>query len=248
MRETQAIIERARRVSATLQQLDLAIDSALAQLKPGQSLFVSPIERSGWTPYLREQWIPVGIEPGRLTVELPVGPDYTPGQVVSVLSPVGRPIPLRPKIHHLLMIVEDAMPTPLVWLARMLTGGGVAVTLVLGGQATTYPLELLSPEVEVIHSNTDWKWPDQVDTLQWADQVLALAPTYTQMDVYARLYDTLSQLRHHDIPDDFVGGLFFHRLACGAGACQACQVPSRKDVLLACTDGPAIDLKLVTFV
>ena len=248
MRETQAIIERARRVSSTIQQLDLAIDAALAQLKPGQSLFISPLERSGWVPYLREQWIPVNIEPGRLTVELPVGAVYSPGHVVSVLGPVGRPITLRPKIHHMLMIAEDAMPTPLIWLARTLTGGGVAVTLVLGGHATTYPLELLSPEVEVIHSDTDWKWPDQVEMLQWADQVLVLAPTHTQMDVYARLYDTLSQLRHHDIPDNFVSGLFFHRLACGAGACEACQVPARKGRLLACTDGPAIDLRQVTFI
>jgi NAD(P)H-flavin reductase len=247
MRETQVIIERVRRLSADLQQLDLAIDRTLAQIRPGQSLFASPLEADGWNPYLREQWIPVDLRPGRLTVELPTGRTYTPGQAASVLAPVGEPIPLRANLQHMLMIAEDAFPTPLVQIAHNLLGGGVSVTLVLGGKATFYPLELLSPEIEILRSDTDWKWPDQVETLQWADQVLVLAPTYLQAEVYGRLYDTITQLRQHAIPDAYVCGLYYPRLACGTGACQACEVPSRKEALLACADGPAIDLKKVMF-
>ena len=244
MRETEIIIERVRRVSADLQQLDLAIDRSLAQLRPGQSLFATVLDSAGWETYLREQWIPVDLQAGRLTVELPAGRVYTPGQIASALSPVGRPMPLRPNLIHLLLIAEDALPTPFVLLARTLIGGGVAVTLVLGGRATRYPLELLPPEIEILH-DTDWKWPEQVETLHWADQVLALAPGHVQPDAYRRLYETITQLRQHDIPDDYVCGLYYPPLACGTGACQVCEIHARRDGLLACADGPAVDLKKV---
>ena len=247
MRESQVIIERVRRVSADIQQIDLTAQQPLMQLRPGQSLFARPAIPNGWTPYLREQWIPVDILPGRVVVELPTGASLAPGELANVLSPVGRPIPLRPNIQRLLLIAEDAMPTPFALLARALSSGGVAVTLVLGGRATDYPLELLSPEIEILHSSTDWKWPDQVETLNWADQVIVLAPTLSQAAVYSRLYETISQLRHHDIPDNFVCGLFYPRLACGEGACDSCLVAAQKKDLLACTDGPAIDLKKVNF-
>ncbi len=248
MRETQAIIERVRRVSADLQQIDLGVDRALAQLKPGQSLFAALTENHAYDPYLREQWIPVEILPGRVVVEVSTESAYAPGAVVSLLSPVGRPIPLRPQLTHLLLIAEDTFPTPLVMLARRLIGGGAAVTLVLGGQATRYPLEQLPPEIEIIRSNTvDWNWPEQVETLNWADQVIALAPMYAQVDFYARLYEIVAQLRQQAIPDHYLCGLYYPRLACGTGACLACQVPARKEPLLACSDGPALDLKQVKF-
>ncbi len=248
MRETQAIIERVRRVSADLQQIDLSVDRALAQLKPGQSLFAGPTENPSWNPYLREQWIPVDLMSGRATVEVPSGRDYSPGAVVSLLSPVGRPIPLRAPLAHLLLIADDTFPTPLVLLARHAIRGGAAVTLVIGGQAARYPLELLPHEVEIIRrESSDWNWPEQVETLNWADQVIALAPHATHQSVYGKLYDTVSQLRHQVIPDHFVCGLYYPRLACGAGACLACQIPAHKSALLACSDGPAIDLKVVKF-
>lgn len=250
MRETQAIIERVRRVAPDLQQIDLSVDRALAQLKPGQSLFARLDEYTAWNPYLREQWIPVDVEPGRVTVEAPVGTHYPPGAVMSLLSPIGRAIPLRAPLYHLLLIVQDTYPTPLVMLARHAAANGASVTLVIGGQAARYPLELLPPEVEIIRRESDgWNWPEQVETLNWADQIIALAPSHAQNDLYGRLYETISQLRHQAIPENYVCGLFYPRLACGAGACLACQVPGRgeKSALLACSDGPAFDLKAVRF-
>ena len=73
MRETQAIIERVRHVGAGIQQIDLAIDAALTQLEPGQSVFGAPFQQAGpttWEPYLRMQWIPVDVLPGRVVIEL----------------------------------------------------------------------------------------------------------------------------------------------------------------------------------
>ncbi len=252
MRETQAIIERVRRVAPGFQRIDLSVDAALAQLEPGQSVFAAPFERTTWEPYLRALWIPVDVLPGRVVVEVLAGHEggeggsdagmCNPGDVVSLLSPVGRPIPLRGRVFHVLLIADDMLPTPFVYLARKLIGGGVEVTLVVGGRAEAYPLDLLPPEIEIIRSETEWKWPDQVDMLNWADQVLALAPAQTQIETYRRLYETINQLRHQAIPDQYVCGLFSPRLACGAGACLACMIPSKKQ-FLACTDGPAIDLK-----
>ncbi len=245
MRETQALIERVRRVSADVQQVALTIDSALAHLEPGQSITVRPVDQPGWDPYLREQWLPVDVQPGRMVVELPSGRRYAPGTAVTALSPVGRPIPFRDGVRHVLMIADDVLPTPFVHAARTLISAGVEATLLLHGMARRYPLELLPPEIEVIAADAEWSWPDQVEMLNWADQVLALAPEQTQLDIYRRLYETIAQLRSHDIPDGFVCGMFYPRLACAAGACSACMVPSRA-ALLACSDGPAIDLKRVS--
>ncbi|MBN2304658.1 MAG: hypothetical protein JXQ72_09290 [Anaerolineae bacterium] len=246
MRETRAIIERVRRVSADIQQLELSVDAALAQFQPGQSVFAWPVDNPGWHPYLREQWIPVAVRAGHMTVEFPPGLSYRPGQVLSLLSPVGRPIPLRANVRHMLLIAHT-MPTTVILLARTLIAGGAAVTLVLHADAARYPLELLPPEVEILRGDTDWKWPDQVETLNWADQVIALAPPLAQEQVYGALYDQLYQLRHQLIPDGYVSGLFYQRLACGVGACTACQIPAPKGTILACTDGPAVDLKRLDF-
>lgn len=247
MRETLAIIERVRRVSTGLQQLELSVDASLAQLQPGQTLFAYAAQPDPWFPYLREQWIPVAAQPGHITIELDTERSYIPGQNASLLAPVGQPIPLRSGISRLLMIAEDAIPTPLVWPARSALQQSIAVTLVISGRALTYPLELFPPEVEILRGDTEWKWPDQVDTITWADQVIALAPSYAQWTSYGALYRTINQIRQQAVPDGYVCGLFYQRLACGTGACQGCQVTCRNGDLLACTDGPAIDLKVVKF-
>lgn len=245
MRETQSIIERARRVSPGLQQLELSVESSLSQLKPGQSLFVRPQENDRPTGYLREQWLPVDVRAGQITVEISSQHTYQPGRVVSLLAPIGQPIPIRSGIKTLLMLADNALPTPFSWLARCLVQSGVAVTLVLNGRSTEYPLELFPAEVEIMRGDIDWQWPDQVETLTWADQIIALAPGYARREVYANLLRIVGQLRNHDFPENYLCGLFYQRLACGTGACQVCQIPYRGGDRLGCSDGPAFDLRKV---
>ena len=245
MRETQAIIERVRRVSDQLQHLDLSVDAALSQLKPGQSIFARLGE--SWDPLLREQWVPVAIQANQVTVELPVERAYAPGQAVSLLSPVGRPLPVRPNVSQMLLVAHQAQPTPFVLLTRQLIAAGASVALVLGEDALRYPLELLPPEVEILRSDLDWTWPNRVEMLNWAEQVFVLAPPALHTEIYGGLFDTISQLRHQAIPDGYICGLFLYRLACGTGACQACQITGQRNTVLACVDGPAIDLKRMRF-
>jgi len=247
MRETQAIIERVRRISPDLQQIELSTDAALSQMLPGQSLFVHLLENTQFAPYLREQWFPIAVAAARLVVELAPQQRYHPGQVVSLLTPLGRPIPVRSGAQHVLLIAQDTLPTPFVLLAQHLLAHEIAVTLVLGGTALRYPLELLPPQIEVIHGDTGWSWPEQAQTLGWADQVIALAPPYAQSAIYGALYETIGQLRPGELPDGYALGLFHQPLACGTGACQACQVACHGGDVLACADGAAVDLKRVVF-
>lgn len=247
MRETQAIIERVRRVSVALQHLELSVDPALAQIQPGQSLLAVALEPDGRAPYLREQWLPVDAQGTHITVERPGTARYLPGVAVSLLAPVGRAIPLRPGARNILLIAEDAAPTPLTWVARRLVHDGAAVTLVLAGRALEYPLELIPAEVEILRGDTDWSWPEQVEMLTWAEQVIALAPIDTQAEAYGRLYHAIAQLRHNAVPDDFACGLFYQQLACGTGACSACLISVRDGDRLACVDGPVLDLKDVRY-
>ena len=63
MKETQAYIERIKRVSRDYQRLELAVDKSLSSMLPGQAVLARRIEKDyeiqHWHPYLRELWFPV---------------------------------------------------------------------------------------------------------------------------------------------------------------------------------------------
>src|SRR5689334_14475639 len=103
MRETQAIIERIRSVNDTHQQLHLAVDESLNQLKPGQSLLARVNDR--WDPYLREQWWPVSIGKEMLVVERPGSQRYEPGQTVDLLGTIGQPYRFRRTLRNVLLLI-----------------------------------------------------------------------------------------------------------------------------------------------
>src|SRR5262249_18679712 len=146
-----------------------------------------------------EPWIPVKKEGSYLVVERPIGRAYAPGQVVSLLGPVGKPFPLNEKAHTLLLIAHEATPVALLFLAETALKQGAAVALVLGGAARHYPVEALPQEVEVIRGDEVGGWPDPTRTLGWADQIFAVAPPPSDIPYYSWLLERVREARI-DVP------------------------------------------------
>lgn len=242
MKETQAIIERVRRVNDTHQHLYLAVDPSLNTLLPGQSVLARLSE--SWHPYLREHWWPVGVGSGKLVVERPVNLRYEPGQVVQLLGIVGQPYRFRRTLRNVLLIASDTEPTPLLMPVASLLSNNTSVTLVLLGNARDYGTAHLPPEVEIIHGDDSLNWPNRVTTVGWADQVLAAVSPGDELNGFSRLMTVFRELRA-EIPTNYLFGVFRPLLPCGVGACCACMVRLKGSVALACTEGPALDLTQV---
>lgn len=247
MRETQGIIERVRRVSATHQHLSVSIDESLSNLKPGQSL-LARVE-GGAGGYLRVQWHPVIIQKRSLLIERPNSETYSPGTVVSLLGAVGQPFKFRRTLRNVLLLAYDAEPTPLIAAIPPLMANQVSVTLLLLGRARAYDAQYLPPEVEVIRGEgDDLAWANQVMTVGWADQVFAVVAPEDETMRFYQLWTLFNDLRA-DLPPNYLWGVFRPPLPCGVGACCACMIRLKgNNSLYACTDGPAVDLSHVKLI
>ena len=245
MQEAQAIIERIRRVSAITQQLDVAVEKTQGRISAGQ-MFLARATFS-YDPYLREPWIPVKKEGSYIVIERPVGRSYTPGQVVNLLGPIGKPFPLNEKTRTLLLIAHEATPVALLLLAETALKQGAAVAMMLGGGARHYPVEALPQEVEVIRGDDDGGWPDPARTLRWADQIFAVAPPPSDVPYYSWLLSSVHEARV-EVPHGHVYGLFQPPMPCGVGACQACLIHCGSEEIPTCVEGPAFDLLTVNAV
>lgn len=239
MRDAQTIIERVRRTSTALQRLEIAVESGHRSVQPGQH-FLARLTES-WDPYLREPWIPVHQQGNSITIERPAGHSYQPGQVVSLLGPVGKPISLRDSTRTLLLIAYDSTPASLLMLAEQALTAHIGVTLVLVGAAQQYALEALPAEIEVLRGDDKGEWPEQRQNFGWADQIIAIAPPPHDLKRYGRLLEAARTVRV-EIPAGYLIGLFQPPMPCGVGACQACLIRCQHNEMLACIDGPAMDL------
>ena len=249
MKETQAIIERVRRISETHQQLHVTVDSSLSGIKPGQSVLARVSET--WNPYLREQWWPVIAQKNTLIVERPASTHYEPGTVVSLIGLIGQPFRFRRTLRSVLLIAYNAEPTPLLLTIPALLANSVNVTLLLLG--TSYDTHHLPPEVEVIQgeikpeANTPSEritWSNRVTTVGWADQVFVTVGQDDEMTHFREIWALFSELRA-DIPANYLFGVFHPLLPCGVGACSACVIKLKSSTALMCTEGPALDLSKV---
>lgn len=243
MREARAIIQRVRRISATLQRLEVAVQEPHADIGPGQILLARTTNT--YDPYLREPWVPVEKQGRTLVIERPAAWNYSPSQDVNLIGPVCKPIPLRDSIRALLLIAYESSPAITLMLAGQIIARGGAVTLALIGQARHYPVEALPAEIEVVRAAEHTGWTDRLTALRWADQIVAVAPPPLDVPVFAKLLDDVRMARV-EIAADFLYGLFQPPMPCGVGACQACVVQlNGGDDSPACIDGPAYDLRNV---
>lgn len=249
MKETEAIIERVRRVSETHQHLQVAVDPSLIAIKPGQSV----LARVGdsWNPYLREHWHPVGVKRNMLVIERPNSIRYEPGTVVSLIGAVGQPFRFRRTLRNVLLVAYDTEPTPLMMTIPALLANNVSVTLLLLG--TDYSTQHLPPEVEVIQGEVSrdketpaerLDWANRVTTVGWADQVFVAVCPDDEMAGFREIWGLFSALRA-DIPTNYLFGVFQPLLPCGIGACSACMIKLRDGTAMMCIEGPAFDLTKV---
>lgn len=263
MRETEAIIERVRRVNTGYQRLELAVDETLQVIKPGQSILVRL--NDSWDPYLRQQWWPVEIRGNRLIIDRPDDEQYEVSQIINVFGLVGQPFKFRRTLRNVLLIAYDVPPHPLLMTIPWLLSNNISVTLVLLGEAARYDAQHLPPQVEIIHGSEDFTWTNQVMTVGWADQVFVVAarddelPSLTrrqakghviniaQEDELARFTKVLERFRElrADVAKNYLFGVFRPLLTCGSGACQACMLRTSQGNALICTEGPAFDITQV---
>jgi hypothetical protein len=233
MKDTQAIIERVRRINADVQHLELAVDDSLTKIKPGQSLLVrvAPFNPNFadeiWHPYLREQWYPVNMVNNKLLIERPTSIRYEPGQIVNAMGLIGQPIRFRKTARTVLLIAYNTPPTALLMTIPWLLGNKIAVTLVLLGSATDYGTQHLPPEIEVIRGSAGTQ----------DDELLR----------FKKVMESFQNMRR-EVPKNYLFGVFQPTLACGVGACWCCalKIQGMEDKLV-CTDGPAFDLATVEF-
>ncbi|HEX2620794.1 MAG TPA: hypothetical protein VHL11_11620 [Phototrophicaceae bacterium] len=244
MKETTAIIERIKRVNAGYQRLELSVDDSLLKLKPGQSIMARRSDR--WDPYLLEQWWPVNLLRGKLVIERPDSEQYEPGQVVPLLGVIGQPFRFRgsASLRNVLLVAYNTPPTPLLMTIPWLLGNKISVTMALLGSAAAYDTQHLPPEVEIELGGDEFEWENQVMTLGWADQVFITVGPDDEFQRFNQVIERFRELRH-DIPRNYLFGVFQGLLPCGSGACHSCMVRTTQGTALVCTEGPAFDLTQV---
>jgi hypothetical protein len=244
LRETQAIIERVRRIDEHWQHIELVVEPVLNQIQPGQTLLAR--SEGLWSSYLRELWIPIGFDEndGTLLVERPLTKSYQPGDIASVIGPVGAPLPLKPTTQQLLLVAMDHPPTYLLFMMLQAIKRGVSITLVMTASARQYPMGNIPNVVEVVYSEHPQQWANQVQTLRWADQVFAVtSPIFLEANFRVLREAALTAIP--TLADDYLLGIYDLPQPCGTGACMACMVPGKHRDRLTCLDGVALDLTKV---
>lgn len=246
MRESQAYIERIKRVNRDYQRLELAVDRKLSSLRAGQALLVRRMDKDyeseHWDPYLRELWFPVDTQASNIVViEQPARAQYAPGQLLSIMGPVGKPFRFRQKLRNILLIAYNSTPAALLMMLPPLLDRQVSMTMVLMGSAREYETSHLPSEVEIIRAEDNLAWNDMVMTLGWADQVFAAVGQGDELEYFGNVMQVIRE-RRNDVPANFIFGVMQRQLPCGVGACHACMLNLRGTQKLQCIDGPAFDL------
>ena len=253
MKESQAVVQRVRRLDKTYQRIDIAIDSSLQSIKPGNALLARPKsmrQERMWHPYTRSIWWPVDLKNQLLVIDRPTEERYEPGDVIDIIAPIGQPYRFRRTLHNVLLVAYDTDPSCLLLNIPWLINNNVGVTLVLLGWARQYPFQSLPPQVEIAVGEDGehiLEWQSQVTTIGNADQVFVAVSAGNEMARFQEIW-TLFSNRRNDIGKNYLFGVFQNLLPCGVGACDACMIPTKDGYKLACVDGPAFDLATLPFI
>ncbi len=253
MKESQAVVQRVRRLDKNYQRIDIAIDSSLQAIKPGNALLARPKsmrQERMWHPYLRSVWWPVDLKNQLLVIDRPTDERYEPGDVIDIIAPIGQPYRFRRTLHNVLLIAYDTDPSCLLLNIPWLVNNNIGVTLVLLGRAREYPFQSLPPQVEIAlgeDGENMLEWQSQVTTIGNADQAFVAVSPADEMASFQEIW-TLFSNRRNDIGKNYLFGVFQNLLPCGVGACDACMIRTKDDYKLACVDGPAFDLATLPFI
>jgi hypothetical protein len=161
---------------------------------------------------------------GFTSVEIP-SPAWSVGSVLDLLGPIGRGFSPAPQAKRWLIIALDQPVDRLLPLVDLAVASDISVVLYSDGQ-----LPALPAQVEIATALED--------VIQWAD--------YIAMDTKVSSFANFTEMIRNGSgfpPAAQIEALLDLSLACGLGVCDGCALRQRGGWLLACQDGPVIDIK-----
>ena len=179
------------------------------------------------------------------------------------MGPLGQPVRLDRRTHHLLLIAEGSGVARLRPIADEGLATGRTVTLLLGARdaADVYPSSLLPDEVEYVVATDDGSLGHRgsvVDLVAgyeaWADQAIAAAPSERlgELARFATGRDKRLGVARLGPRSRRAGGraaarggqpawlqvMLEQRIGCALGVCLGCVVPGTVDQVRVCREGP----------
>lgn len=242
-----------------------------ASIKPGQYVHLAGLGPPGSLPLRR----PVAIASidrarGEVTLDLPSTNRATvwlamlrPQDRVHLIGPLGRPLAMDPRAHHLLLIAEGLAVPPLRPLAEAAIADGRQVALLVGARsaADVYPSSLLPDEIEYVVATGDGSMGHRGSVVElvagyeaWADQAVAsggpallerLARVARGRDGrlgVARLGRRTGGRRRgtgRGTRHSWLSVLLEQRVGCALGVCLGCVVPGASGPVRVCREGPS---------
>lgn len=156
-----------------------------------------------------------------------------PGIELDILGPLGHGWRLQPQARTLLLIGEDPVLAPLIFLARHALAQDLAVTLVYlaRNDEVVYPPALLPPEVEYqVLAHAAGETAQLREYTGWADAICCSVSRETLL--------LLGQGDPAWRAGSSVQVALWPSLICGSGMCQGCFVETRRGPRLVCREGP----------
>ncbi|MGD9116704.1 MAG: dihydroorotate dehydrogenase electron transfer subunit [Dehalococcoidia bacterium] len=164
-----------------------------------------------------------------------------PGDMISLLGPLGNGFSINPNSKKLLMIAGGIGIAPLVFLVTEASKRNCETKLLIGGReaALLYPQDLLPEGLDIIYAteNATMGLHGMVTTFapnyfEWADQLFACGPL--------PMYKAMARMP--ELKNKPVQISLEVRMGCGVGVCYGCTVKTANGLKQVCKDGPVFEL------